>query len=345
MFDYDEPFQNLIDNLRDVDEPLRSALVYRLSNPTAEDLADLQDAWQAVPAQRRQLLLSRMLDLSEVNFEVDFTAVALFALQDEDDAVRRVAVEALWEDHEPSTMRQLVRLLQQDPSAGVREAAALALGRFVLAGELDEFPRALADEVEAALLEIWQEPGEPLDVRRRALESVSYSGREEVPSLIEEALEHQELKMQASALFAMGRSSDERWENHVLSALYHPESELRFEAARAAGELFLSAAVRRLIEMLYEDDREIQQAAIWALGEIGGEQAKRALMDFADDEELDPDLMEAVEDAVNTAALSTGEFVTYVFEMDEDDPEALDDFEGFDLTDSDFDVLSDPDDE
>lgn len=345
MFDYDEPFQNLIDNLRDVDEPLRSAIVYRLSNATAEDMAELQAAWQGVPAARRQLLLSRLLDLSEVNFEVDFTAVALFALEDEDDDVRRIAVEALWENQEAPTMRHLLRLLQQDPSAGVREAAARSLGRFVLAGELDEFPRALADEVELALLEVWQEPGELPDVRRRALESISYSGREEVPSLIEEALENQELKMQASAVFAMGRSCDERWENHVLNALYHPEAELRFEAARAAGELFLSGAVRRLIEMLYEDDREIQQAAIWSLGEIGGEQAKRALMDFADDEDLDPDMMEAVEDAVNTAVLSTGEFVTYIFEMDEDDPGALDDFEGFDLADSDFDVLSDPDDE
>lgn len=345
MIEYDEPFDSLLENLQDPDEPLRAALVYRLSSPSAEEMRELSDVWMNVPVERRRLLMTRLFEMSEISFEVDYTDVALLAMLDEDEHVRKLGIEALWENQEPSTMRRIVRMLQQDTAAEVRAAAAQALGRFVLAGELGEFPEGIAREAEAELLEIWLESSEPLDVRRRALESIAYSGRDEVPSLIQEALDHHELRMQASAVFAMGRSSDERWENQVLAALYHPEPELRFEAARAAGELFLTSAVARLIEMLRENDREIQQAAIWSLGEIGGERAKRALMDFADEQDLDDDMLEAVEDAVNTAVLSTGEFVTYIFGTDEDDADALDDFDGLDLEGSDFDLLQDPNDE
>lgn len=340
MIEYDESFDSLLENLKDVDEPLRAALIYRLSDPSAEEMRAFEDVWADLPAERQQLLLTRLFELSEVNFEVDFTDVARLALRDEDDEVRRLGIELLWENEEPATMRQIVRMLQQDAATDVRAAAAQALGRFVLAAELGEFSEAIAQEAEASLLEAWFEINESPEVRRRALESIAYSGREEVPNLIAEALENPNIQMQASALFAMGRSSDERWEDSVLAALYHPEPELRYEAARAAGELFLSAAVNRLAEMLTEDDREIQQAAIWALGEIGGRDAQRALMAFSEDDTLDDDMLDALEDALNTAALSTGEFVTYIFNA-EDDHDTLEDFDGMELDDSDFDLLPD----
>jgi hypothetical protein len=161
-----------------------------------------------------------------------------------------------------------------------------------------------------------------------------------VSSMIEEALQHPDQSMLASAIFAMGRSADEAWEPHVLEALHHPEAELRFEAARAAGELFLVTAVARLVEMLEEIDREVREAAVWALGEIGGDAARRALMRLADDDSLDDAMLDAVEDALNTAALSTGEFATYIFTRGDpmseaftreaDDLDDLSDLTGFD---------------
>lgn len=340
MIEYDEPFDTLLENLQALDEPLRAALIYRLSDPTAEELRAFEDVWADTPVERRRLLLTRLFELSEVNFEVDFTDVAHLALRDEDDEVRKLGIKALWENQEPATMRQIVRMLRQDAATEVRAAAAQALGRFVLAGELGEFSEAAAQEAEASLLEAWFELEESPEVRRRALESIAYSEREEVPNLIEEALNNPNVQMQASALFAMGRSSDERWADPVLAALYHPEPELRFEAARAAGELFLSTAVHRLAEMLTEEDREIQQAAIWSLGEIGGDDAQRALLTFAEDDNLDDVTLDILEDALNTAALSTGEFVTYIINT-EDDHEAIEGFDGMDLEESDFDLLSD----
>jgi HEAT repeat protein len=323
MIEYDEPFESLLEGLRDPDTPLRAALIYRLSQPSEEEMTALAAIWADIPVARRQLLLTRLLELSEVSIEVDFGDVAIFALKDPDPGVRSRAIELMWEDERIPTMRRIIRILQTDESADVRATAAQALGRFVLAGELGEMSALAAQEAEDALQEIWFELAEPPEVRRRALESIAYSGRDEVSSMIEEALQHPEQSMLASAIFAMGRSADEVWEPYVLEALHHPEAELRFEAARAAGELFLITAVSHLVDMLEEADREIREAAVWALGEIGGDAAQRALMRLADDDSLDDAMLDAVEDALNTAALSTGEFATYIFTRGDPTSEAF----------------------
>lgn len=320
------PLSILLDGLADEDTPLRAGLLYRLSEPAADDLAELQARWPLLPVQRRRLLLLRMAEASETNFDLDFSAVARLALSDDDSEVRQHAIAALWTSEDPALSHSLVRLLQIDESADVRAAAAQALGRFVLASELGELPATIAESVEAALLEAWYDDIDAPDVRRRALESIAYSGREEVTSLIEEAAVHPDLKMQSSALFAMGRSSDERWAPYVLRALNVAEPELRFEAAHAAGELGLADAVPRLIELLQDPDHELMEAAIWSLGEIGGPDATSALVRLLRHDGLDEDLIDAVEDALATAALIDGQFGTLGFFDDDQDMDIGDDW-------------------
>ncbi len=312
------PFEELLENLKDDTAPLRAAVLYRLSEPVEHELAALRDAWESVPSERRLLLLVRMVETSEASFDTDYTAVALFALDDPDEEVRSSAIEALWVSEDSATMQRLVRMLELDEAATVRAAAAQALGRFVLAGELGEIPEAMARSLEDTLLEAWENDAESLEVRRRALESIAYSGRDEVSSLIEEALDHADLSMQASALFAMGRCADERWADYVMSALTHDEPEIRFEAARAAGELGLRASVPRLIELTEDDDREVKEAAIWSLGEIGGQSATRALLNLSEHDDVDEALLDVIEDAMNTAALGSGEFATYILDVDDE---------------------------
>ncbi len=336
---YEESFDKLLDNLCDEHAPLRAALIYRLSEPLPDELTALEARWNNIPVERRQLLLSRLAEMSETSFEVDFTAVALFALKDEDDAVRSSAIEALWASDHPDIMHRLITLLRTDEATSVRAAAASALGRFVLASELGEISEALGQQAEAALLEAWEEHEDAPEVQRRALESIAFSSRDEVPSLIEEAAEHYDLKMQASALLAMGRSADERWASYVLQALENPEPELRFEAARAAGELSLTDAVRRLIELVDDEDLEIQETAIWSLGEIGGPLAQRALMALADREDIDDALLETIEDALNVAMLGSGEFATFILRSSDDDLEDLDDFQDDEFSEDDADDL------
>lgn len=314
----DSSFESLLTGLTDENQPLRAALVYRLSDLQPGELAKLKAIWPSISVERRRLLLSRLVETSETSFDVDFSAAAIFALNDDDPQVRAHAIAALWETEDEVAMHRFIKLLRDDEAAAVRASAAEALGKFVLAGELGKLPAAAAREAEEALLVAVRSAHEPLDVQRRALESLAYSSREEVADLIEKARTHDEATMRSTAIFAMGRSADKRWARHVLAALEHPQEEMRYEAARAAGELGLTAAVSRLIDMARGSDPEIKEAAIWSLGEIGGSQAQQALFSLADQEE-DGDLLKAIEDAVNTAALAAGELNTYLLSINHED--------------------------
>ncbi len=315
----DPSLEALLASLGDPDTPVRAALFYRLSEPLPKDLATFQATLPTMPVESKRLLFSRLADISEVSFELDFTAVAVFALDDDDAEVRQHAVETLWYQDDPPLMRRFIALLESDESEGVRASAATALGRFVLAGEFEEIDQEIAKEAEEILLGTCHAEDTPHEVHRRALESIAFSSRKEVLPLIEQAAGHTNVKMRASALFAMGRNADRRWAPHVLKALDNPEPELRYEATRAVGELTLTEAIPRLIELLNEPDREIREIAIWSLGEIGGEEAQSILFHLADSED-DAYMLEVIEDALNMAALATGDFATFILSSpDEDD--------------------------
>jgi HEAT repeat protein len=318
MKNYNDAFEDLLGNLVETEPPLRAALIYRLSEPSKTEVDALQAIWPNVPVERKRLLMSRLAETLETSFEVDFSDVALFALQDDDAEVRQRAVETLWENDQPGVMRTFVKLIRDDPDARVRAAAATALGSFVLLGEIEELEETIAKEAEQALLGAYHRADEEIEVRRRALESIGFSSHEEVPILIREAAQHSDPNMKASALFAMGRSSDAVWTPYVIDALTGSEPELCFEAVRAAGEIGITKAVPRLIQFANSKDREIKEMAIWSLGEIGGDEAQGALFALAD-AETDDDLLEAIEDAINMAALSLGSFGMYVLSSDDDD--------------------------
>lgn len=288
--------------LSDPDEPLTAAVIYSLSNISEDDFAQLALGWTSYPVERRRQLIRRLGELSEVNFEVNFDAVNLLALEDPDWEVRVAAIEGLWENESVSLMRHLIALSTSDPITEVRAAAVSALGRFILLGELGKFPEAEATLAQDAALDLLNQADEHIDVRRRALEAIANCGREGLSELIEEAYMEPSLKMRASALFAMGRSCDTRWRSIILDELEGDEPELLYEAARAAGELELSAAVGRLARLLTHEDREVQEMAVWALGEIGNPRARRLLEDAA---ETAPDeaFAEAVEEALENAYL------------------------------------------
>jgi hypothetical protein len=314
-----DKFESMLENLQSPQEPLKAALLYRLSAPLPEDLAAFQAAWPGTPVERRRLLLSRMLEAAEASFELDFREIATFALEDKDDEVRRLAIANLWEDASPAFMEKLLHMLENDIAELARAAAAQSLGRYVLLGELGKYDAAKARRVEEALLLICESAEETLEVQRRALEALSYSGRDEIPPLIEDAYHHSEPKMRASALFAMGQSADDRWEEYVMGALNDPSAEMRYEAARAAGELEIAESLPRLVELMRDIDREVIEAAIWSVGMIGGAEARQALLKFSD-ETLDDSLLEVIEDALGLTMLAGGEFGFLLFdENDLDD--------------------------
>ena len=138
-------------------------------------------------------------------------------------------------------------------------------------------------------------------VERRALESLGYSGRSEVPNLIEDAYESDDDEWIASALFAMGRSADDRWAPLVIERLDDTAIELSREAARAAGELELGEALPALVHLLQDEDSELRLAAAWSLSQIGGNGVADALEELLERTE-DEDEIDLIENAIENLA-------------------------------------------
>lgn len=292
--------------LKNEDAPLNAKAIYGLSDLSEEAKALLYAEWGAIPTARRRLLVERLSETSETNFEMDFSAVFRLALTDLDPSIRHIGIEASWIDESPELLNRLMPMAAVDTSPDVRAAAAGALGRFILQGELDAFDPSLARQAQNLAIKLYKTEKD-IHIRRRALEAISNSSREEVTEMIREAYANPHSAMKVSAVFAMGRSYDERWSPIVLHELTSDNPEMRFEAVRACGELELTAGVPLLAQMLDEDeDREILDMAIWSLGEIGGSEAISLLETMSERaaHEEDEALAEAVDEALANANLA-----------------------------------------
>ena len=315
-------FSVILGQLSDTSRPFPPTSLYHLSDLSREDLEAVESLWPELPTERRHNLLQSLNDLGEANFEVNFEAVFRLGLEDEDSGVRATAIRALWEAEDPSLIAPFIEFLQRDPDPLVRAAAASALGRYVYLGELEELSPAHKRRVEDALLEVIRGEDE-LEVRRRALEAVSYSSRDEVPPLITAAYASDEHKHRVSAIFSMGRNADRpRWGEQVQAELDNPEPELRFEAARAAGELELREAGPALSELLNDDDTQVREAAVWSLGQIGGDYARRTLTDLLENTE-DEEEQDFIQEALDNLAFTDEVNAFSLFDLGEDDDDPL----------------------
>jgi HEAT repeat protein len=293
--------------------------LYELSDLNREKLDLFLRTWQTLPADERRRLVHALVELAEASFQVNFDAIFRRCLHDPDAEVRATAIDGLWEDENVSLVGPLLTALRADPSPDVRAAAAQALGRFVLAGELEEIEEPVQVRILNDLLTTIHLVGESIDVRRRALESAAYAAPPEVMDALEVAYYDDDERMRLSAVVGMGRTCDPRWRDLVLKALESPVPAMRYEAALAAGELGLRAAVPRLIALGDDADRQVYSASIWALGQIGGPEAKQALLN-AYAEAPDDDARAMVEEALAEHALLEGDldFVLYSLSMEED---------------------------
>jgi HEAT repeat protein len=284
---------------------INAKVFYGLSGLSEADIEQVKPVWAGLNTEYRQKLVQRVADISETNFDLDYRAFGLFALEDEDAEVRKSAIAILEVEDSLVVMRRLIEVAQWDENTLVRAAAISDLGRFILLGEYEELPEREIAPVQDLLIGFWTDESEDLEVRRRALEAISNSSHEIVEEAIEEAYNSDERLMRVSSLFAMGRSCDEQWEEIILKELGSPDPEIRYEAARASGELTLTNATAQLSRLAQGNDREIKEVAIWSLGEIGGREALRVLSALAgeaqdaDDEEL----VDLIDEAIGNAAL------------------------------------------
>lgn len=297
------PFAEVLAALKDEEHPFPAKYLYRLSGLEEEDLAQLRQLWPGLSSNRRLAILEDSELLAESNTVMQFDSLNRLGLDDADADVRVVAIRSLWQSEKPDLAPIFIKLLDEDEDVAVRAQAAAALGRFIYLGELGKIPTALLKQVEQRLLETARDETLNLLIQRRALESLGYSSREEVAELIEDAYESGEEDWLSSALFAMGRSADDRWAPMVIERLQDSNNEVSREAARAAGELELEDAADELIGLLEHDDSEVRLAAAWSLSQIGGAGIADALQDALERTE-DQDEIDLFEDALENLAFT-----------------------------------------
>jgi HEAT repeat protein len=302
--------------------------LYALSDLTGDRLAMFRAAWETLPAERRRRLVKALVDLAETSFQVSFDAIFYHCLQDPDAEVRAAAIEGLWENEQESLIGPLISALRSDPAPRVRAAAATSLGRFVLAGELEQIEEAVQARIVQELMTTVYLAGESIEVRRRAIESAAYACTPEAMDALEVAYYDDDEMMRLSAIVGMGRTCDGRWREIILAELENPQAAMRYEAALAAGEMMLRQAVSSLGRLLHDTDAMVRDAAIWALGQTGGEQAKQMLLELHED--ADEDTQAAIEEALAEQALYEGELdlTMYALESDLDEDLWIDDEDG-----------------
>jgi HEAT repeat protein len=294
--------QQLIDALLDESKTFPVRYMHRLSDLTLEDAGAIEKVWSNISPRRRTSVLEDLEQLGEADDILFFDEVCRIALKDDVPAVRRLAIQILRTYETPDLIPAFLTMMEKDSSPDVRAAAAAALGGFVYMGEIDEISSRILRRIEDCLLRVTTSSDDKL-VRRRALEALGVSSRDEVPPLIEKAYALKDADWQITALFAMGRSADARWKSQVLARLDDSRPIVRAEAAGTAGELELQEATKPLLKLLRDDDDDVRAAVIWSLSQIGGDRVAEALEALLENNE-DEDEAELIEDALDNLAFT-----------------------------------------
>jgi len=297
------PFQKVLDVLLDESKDIPWRYLIEFSDIEPASLTSLLETWPRIEPGRKLLLLDQLNALVNEDTLVSFDDVGRALLRDSDPQVRIRAIRLLVECEDVRLVPIYIDMLTKDSDVSVRAEAASTLGIFVQLGEFDDIPDEVHHQIEDVLLKVLNGEDEPA-VRRRALEALGFSSRDEVPILIESSFKRQDPDWQASALFAMGRSSDERWAEQVLRMIVSEDRRIRLAAVQASGELGLKLARPLLLHLLEEEfDDVIAGAAIWSLSQIGGEDVRIYLQNLLDNLE-DDDQAAFLEEALDNLAFT-----------------------------------------
>jgi HEAT repeat protein len=309
------PIDEIITALLDDENPLPARYIYRLSDLNPADQVALQTAWPNISQRRRQAVLEDVEAFKD-DFVLNFYELALLAVSDSHEPVRLSAFRALTDYGDANLVDVFIESVEQDDGVQIRSAALEALGNLILRGELDEIPAAVLTRVEDFLLKVCNSQDDKV-VRQRALESLGFSSREEVPALIRKAYQSDDDEWTASALFAMGRSYNKIWRPDVMASLEDDRTAIRAEAITAAGELEISEALPTILESLLDPDTAVREASIWAVSQIGGEDVRDTLERLFEEVE-DEEEAELIEEALENLEFTEGFSQFAILDLDEE---------------------------
>jgi HEAT repeat protein len=270
-------FSEYLRQLRDPASHLSVAGLRHLHDLTSEQADALRLVWQEMETERRQQVVSQLIELAEDNVDLSFDSVFFTALDDSEADVRAAAIRGLWEYEGHDLIGRLLRLLEKDEEPEVRAEAALALGRFVLMFEFGNLRERHFQKVEEGLRRTLDDELEEEEVQARSLEAIGACDRPWVREAILRAYEGEAPRLRVGALHAMGRNCEPHWLPTLIAELSSADPEMRYEAATALGSLADRRAVSPLAPLLYDPDPEVKEAAIAALGQIGGSDVKSLL--------------------------------------------------------------------
>lgn len=317
------PFQKVLDLLLEESWDIPRQYLTEFSDIEPDSLESLLETWPRIALDRKLLLLDRLNALANEDTLVSFDDLGRALLRDNDPQVRIRAIRLLVECEDSRLVPTYIDLLTNDSDVSVRAEAASTLGIFVQLGEFDDIPEDVHHQIEDVLLQVLHGEDEP-SIRRRALEALGFSSREEVPVAIESSYHRQDPDWKASAVFAMGRSNDKRWAGLVLRMLASENRRIRLAAVQASGELGLKQARQLLLQLLEEEfDDAIAGAAIWSLSQIGGEDVRlylQTLLDNVEDDNQAAFLEEALDNLAFTEDMAS-------FDLMALDADNLDDLE------------------
>jgi HEAT repeat protein len=275
-----------------------------LSDLNEEDLNLFIDYWLNFDTIKRIEVLKKLTEISEHNLEVDFDIIFKLCLEDTDAEIRSIAIDGLWECEDRHLLDVLCKIMENDVSTEVRSSAALGVGKFATLCQNGKMLFKDQDRIIYPLLGVVEDMSEDLEVRRRAMESVSIFDTEEVHDIIQEAYQHENPEMRRSAVYSMGKNCDIGWLSIILEELDNNDPAMRYEACNACAELSEEEAVPYLIPLFEDEDLETQSAAIMATGYIGGKMAKNALMECQ--QSSDQVIVEIAQESLEILRVSEG---------------------------------------
>lgn len=317
-------FQNILDHLLDSKKDIPHNHLKYYSDLDPKSLRLFLDVWPSVKPARKLLLLDALLANIDTDNIVSYLDIGRTVLDDIDGEVRARAIRLLAESDDPMLAGKLTEILLNDADLAPRIEAANLLGEFILLGELEKVPGTIQSKAEDALISVVRSDDNPT-LRKRCIEALGYSSRMELAGLIESAFQRADPTWVASALRAMGRSHDERWNEDVIGMMLNDDPQIRFAAVEAAGELAIEDAGPILLQMLEEEeeDDDVVAAAIWSLSQIGGDDARIYLLNLIENTE-DEAAVEFLEDALENLDFMEELNKFDLLSLDDDDLEETD---------------------
>ena len=231
------------------------------------------------------------------SWRVSFELIYAELMNDDSPRVREEAIIALWDLADPKYIEPLMEKAAHDPDTGVRGKAASVLGIYIYEGVFaDELSEAKFLMVRKLLLDLAQDPDEALEVRRMAIESLSFDSDPAVQELIDYAYHHASREMKMTAIFAMGRCGTSNWFDTIIEELDSDDPRFQGEAVNAACEAAVAGATPKLRNLAVSSDRELRLAAIWALSRTHGPGALETLEMCAESD--DPEVRRVAGNAI-----------------------------------------------